>query len=153
MENLWRGLHEGVISLVCSDHAPHTEEEKAGGLWSAPAGMACVETLAPLMINAVSEGRLSINQVAALLSENPAKLYGLYPRKGSLLPGTDADITIIDPKIEYTIRKEDLHSKSKVTAFDGLRVKGRAMHTILRGRTIAKDGQIIGAPGGQFIKA
>ncbi|MCL1905520.1 MAG: dihydroorotase family protein [Clostridiales bacterium] len=153
MEDLWRGLSRGVISLVCSDHAPHTEEEKAGGLATAPAGMASVETLAPLMINAVSEGRLTINQLAAILSENPAKLYGLYPRKGSLLPGTDADITIIDPQAEYTIRKEDLHSISKVTPFDGWRVKGRAVQTILRGRTVAKDGQITGAPGGRFIKA
>jgi dihydroorotase (multifunctional complex type) len=153
MEELWRGLEQGVISLVCSEHAPHTEEEKAGGLWTAPAGMASVETLAPLMINAVSEGRLSINQLAAILSENPAKLYGLYPRKGSLLPGTDADITIIDPEVEYTIRKEDLHSISKVTPFDGWRIKGRAVQTILRGRTIAQDGQIVGGPGGQFIKA
>ena len=150
-EELWQGLSEGVISLVCSDHAPHTEEEKAGGLWTAPAGMASVETLAPLMINAVSEGRLTINQVAALLSENPAKLYGLYPRKGSLLPGTDADITIIDPQVEYTINKEDLHSISKVTPFDGWRLKGRPVQTILRGATIAKDGQIVGSPGGQFI--
>jgi dihydroorotase-like cyclic amidohydrolase len=142
-----------VISLVCSDHAPHTEEEKAGGLWSAPAGMASVETMAPLMINAVSEGRLSINQLAALLAENPAKLYGLYPRKGSLIPGTDADITIIDPKAEYTIRKEDLHSISKVTPFDGWHMKGRAVQTILRGRTIAQDGKLVGGPGGQFIKA
>ena len=151
-EKLWHGLRAGIISLVCSDHAPHTEEEKAGGLWTAPAGMASVETLAPLMINAVSEGYLSINQLAAILSENPAKLYGLYPRKGSLLPGTDADITIIDPLAEYTIRKEDLHSISKVTPFDGWHMRGRATQTILRGRTIAQDGQIIGNPGGQFLK-
>ncbi|MCL1975222.1 MAG: dihydroorotase family protein [Firmicutes bacterium] len=152
-EELWRGLHEGVISLVCSDHAPHTEEEKAVGLKNSPAGMASVETLAPLMINAVSEGRLSINQLAAILSENPAKLYGLYPQKGSLLPGTDADITIIDPMAEYTIHKEDLHSISKVTPFDGWPMKGRVSQTILRGATIAKDGQIIGGPSGKFIKA
>jgi allantoinase len=153
MEELWRGLHEGVISLVCSDHAPHTEAEKAAGLWEGPAGMASVETLAPLMINAVSEGRLSINQLAAVLSENPAKLYGLYPRKGSLIPGTDADITIIDLEASYTIQKDDLHSISKVTPFDGWPIKGRAVQTILRGRTIAKEGQIVGNPGGQFIKA
>ena len=151
MEELWRGLRQGVLSLVCSDHAPHTEEEKAGGLWTSPAGMASVETLAPLMINTVSEGRLTINQLAAILSENPAKLYGLYPRKGSLLPGTDADITIIDPQAEYIIRKDDLHSISKVTPFDGWRLKGRAVQTILRGRTVAKDGQIVGAPSGEFI--
>ncbi|MCL1816178.1 MAG: dihydroorotase [Clostridiales bacterium] len=151
-EELWRGLNEGVISLVCSDHAPHTKEEKAGSLWNAPAGMASVETLAPIMINAVSEGRLYINQLAALLSENPAKLYGLYPRKGSLLPGTDADITIIDPQAHYTIQANDLHSISKVTPFDGWPMKGRVVQTILRGQTIAKNGQIIGGPIGQFIK-
>ena len=151
-EALWQGLRDGVISLVCSDHAPHTPEEKAADLWQAPAGMAAVETLAPIMINAVSEGRLSINQLAAVLSENPAKLYGIYPQKGSLLPGTDADITIIDPAAEYTIHNADLHSKSKVSAFDGFRVKGRAVQTILRGQTIAQDGEIVAEPGGRFIR-
>jgi len=81
-ERLWKGIAEGVVSIVCSDHAPHTEQEKDGDLWSIPAGMCGVETLAPLMLNAVSQNRLSLSQVAAVSSENPAKQFGIFPQKG-----------------------------------------------------------------------
>jgi len=149
---LWGGLRNGVLSIVSSDHAPHTEEEKMGDLWSIPAGMACVETLVPLMINEVSKGKITINDLAAVLSENPAKLFGIYPGKGSLKVGTDADITIIDLNQIHTVRKVNLHSKSKVTPFDGLELRGAPVATIVRGKTVMRNGQIIGEPTGKFIK-
>jgi len=151
-ETLWQGLKEGVLSFVCSDHAPHTEAEKSGDLWNSPAGMASIETLAPLMINAVSEGKITLNQLAAVLSENPAKMFGIYPEKGSLQVGTDADITIVDMDVKSTIKKENLHSKSKVTPFDGFQLTGAPVATIIRGRTVARDGQIVAAPSGKFIR-
>lgn len=150
-EALWAGLVDGTISFVCSDHAPHTESEKDGDLWSIPAGMCGVETLAPLMLDAVSKGKLTINDVAALLSEGPAKLFNVYPKKGSVLVGTDADLTIVDMEKEYMIKREDLHSKSKVTAFDGFKVKGKPVYTIVRGNIVMQDGKLNSHPSGQLV--
>lgn len=144
---IWEGISDGTISHVCSDHAPHTEAEKDGDLWSIPAGMCGVETMAPLMLNAVNEDKLSLTKFVKLMSEEPAKLFGIYPQKGSLQLGTDADITIVDLKVEKTIKRENLHSKSKVTAYDGFEVKGWPVQTIVRGKTVMKDGQIVGDPG------
>lgn len=149
---LWRGIADGTISLVCSDHAPHTEEEKNGDLWSIPAGMCGVETLAPLMINAVSEGKITMEKLVKLLAEEPAKLFGVYPQKGSLQPGTDADITIVDLNKTFTIKRENLHSKGKVTAFDSFNIKGIPVYTIVRGQVVMKDRDILGDPTGQIIK-
>ncbi|HHT64409.1 MAG: allantoinase AllB [Bacillota bacterium] len=151
-EVLWQGIKTGVLSMVSSDHAPHTEEEKKGDLWTSPAGMASIETLASLMINEVSQGRITINQLVSVLSENPAKVFGIYPEKGSLEVGTDADITIVDLNVKSTIKKEQLHSKSKITPFDGYNITGAPVQTIVRGRTVAKNGQIVGEPGGKFIR-
>lgn len=151
-EKLWEAIKDGVISLVCSDHAPHTSKEKDGALWEIPSGMCGVETLAPLMIDAVNNNKLTIHELVLLLSENPAKLFGLYPRKGSLELGTDADITLIDMNKEFTIWEENLHSVSKVTAFDGLKIKGIPVGTVVRGKTVMKDGNICGKPFGEFIR-
>lgn len=151
-QKLWEGLREQVISLVCSDHAPHTEEEKEGDLWSIPAGMCGVETLAPLMIHAVNEGKITLKQLAQLLSENPAKLFGIYPKKGSLQVGTDADLTIIDLNKKHVIKRENLHSKGRVTAYDGFKIKGVPVATIVRGKTIMKDGKIVSEPNGRLVR-
>ncbi|MDQ0412313.1 dihydroorotase [Mesobacillus stamsii] len=150
-EELWSGIEDETISIVCSDHAPHTEEEKDGDLWSIPAGMCGVETLAPLMLNAVNDGKLTLQQVCELLSVNPAKQFGIYPQKGSLSVGTDADITIVDMNKEMVIRRENLHSKSKVTAFDQFPVKGVPVQTIVRGITVMEDGQIVSKPIGRMV--
>src|SRR5699024_1090062 len=99
-DKLWRGIADVTISSVCSDHAPHTGEEKSGNIWSMPAGMCGVETIVPLMLNAVNEGKLSILKFAQLLSSNTAKNFDIFPKKGSLMVGTDADITIIDMDID-----------------------------------------------------
>ncbi|GGE27514.1 allantoinase [Pullulanibacillus camelliae] len=152
-ERLWQGLQDGTISWVCSDHAPHTPEEKAGDLWSIPAGMCGVETLAPLMIHAVSEGKLTKGQLAQVLAENPAKTFNLYPNKGSLEVGSDADLTIVDFNQAFKIKREHLHSKSKVTAYDGFMTQGAPVQTIVNGHTVMKDGQIIKTHSGQFFTA
>lgn len=150
-DRLWEGLTKGVFSLVCSDHAPHTLEEKQRSIWEAPAGMCGVETLVPMMLNEVSSGRLTLHDIVKLLSSNPAKLYGIYPQKGSLAPGADADITIIDLEKEHTIRLENLHSKSKVSAYDGVKVKGMPVMTIVNGRLVMEDGKIVSKPTGKLV--
>ncbi|MBB6448426.1 allantoinase [Geomicrobium halophilum] len=143
-EAIWEGINDGTITVVCSDHAPHTEKEKYGGkLSEIPAGMCGVETMVPLMLNAVNEGKLTLNRFVALLAENPAQLYGVSHRKGTFTPGSDGDITIVDMEKTGTIRKEDLHSKSKITAFDGRSTKGWPVRTIISGHTVMQDGMIV----------
>lgn len=151
-DRLWEGIKNKTISLVCSDHAPHTAEQKDGALWDIPAGMCGVETLAPVMIDAAGRGRITLNEVVQLLSENPAKLFGIYPNKGSMEVGTDADFTLVDMNKNHLIREEELHSISKVTAFDGYETKGYPVGTIVRGKTVMKDGKIVSEPFGKFIK-
>ena len=149
---LWEGIDKGIISLVCSDHAPHTAKQKNGELWDIPSGMCGVETLAPLMIDAVNKKKINIHQLVSLLSENPAKLFGIYPQKGSIEIGTDADFTLIDMNAKMTIKEENLHSVSKITAFDGYEVEGKPVGTIVRGKTVMRNGEIINKPFGQFIR-
>lgn len=149
---LWHAVKDGTFSLICSDHAPHTHEEKTLPLFEAPAGMCGVETLAPMMLNEVTSGKITLHELVKLLSVNPAKLYGIYPQKGSISPGADADLTIIDLEKEYTIRTEDLHSVSKVTAYDGTSIKGMPVMTIVNGNIVMKDGEIVSSPIGQLVK-
>ncbi len=151
---LWQGLVDGTIDSMGSDHAPHTEEEKKGSLFQIPAGMCAVETMVPLMLHGVSQGRITKTRLAKVLSENTAKLYGIYPEKGSLEIGTDADITIVDFTKEHTIRKNELYSISKVTAFDGFQTKGLPAATIVRGRVVMENGELTCEESkGRFIKA
>lgn len=151
---LWEGVSEGVIDSIGSDHAPHTEAEKEGSLFQIPSGMCGIETIVPLMLQGVREKKISENRLAAVLSENTAKLYGLYPRKGSMEIGTDADFTIVDYEKEKTIRSKGLFSVSKVSAFDGFRIKGMPVMTMLRGKVLMKDGVLTAEEsGGTFIKA
>ena len=149
---LWEGLKDGTLSFVCSDHGPHSKEEKQKGFWEAPAGGATIETMSMVMIDAMNKGKITENEVAKFLSENPAKEYGTYPMKGSLMVGTDADFAIVDPDIEYTFHQESLHSRTKLSPYDGMQFKGKVVQTILRGNTIAKDGEIVGKPTGHFIR-
>lgn len=151
-DEIWRGIADGTISSVCSDHAPHTEEEKSGNLWTMPAGMCGVETIVPLMLNAVNEGKISMLKFAELLSSNPAKNFDVFPKKGSLMVGTDADITIIDMDEEWTIKREELHSKSKITAYDGFNVVGKPIQTIVRGKTVMKNNEVIKTDVGRLVK-
>ncbi|MBM7599092.1 allantoinase [Virgibacillus halotolerans] len=150
-DRLWEGIKEGTLSFVCSDHAPHTPEEKEGDLWNVPAGMCGVETLAPLMLNAVSDKKITFQKLVSLLSTNPAKQFGVYPQKGALQVGSDADLTIVDMNKQAIIKKEKLHSKSKVTAYDGVQIKGMPVMTIVRGTIVMKDGQIYAEPIGSLI--
>ncbi|GIM48016.1 amidohydrolase [Collibacillus ludicampi] len=151
-EALWSGLLDGTISLVCSDHAPHTLEEKNGDLFSIPAGMCGVETMLPLMLNEVNRGTITLPFVVQKLSENPAKLFNIYPKKGALEPGADADIVLVNMSMKKEIRNENLHSKQPLTAFHGTLIKGWPVATFLRGQQIVQNGQVIGEPVGELIK-
>ena len=146
-EGLWDALDRGIIDIIASDHAPHTAAEKALALWDAPAGLCGVETLLPLMLNEATCGNISLCDIARLLSEAPAKIWGIYPRKGNLLPGADADFTIVDMNKKRTISADSLHSKSKTTPYDGTQTQGSVECTVVRGKFIVKDGQLTGEKG------
>jgi len=144
---LWEAIEKKIIDMIASDHAPHTAAEKALPLWDMPAGLCGVETLIPLLLNEVNKGSLSLNDFTRLASENPAKIWGIYPQKGSLEPGADADITIVDMNKKITIKKEKLYSKSKTSPYDGMKVQGAAVATIVRGKFVMKDGELTGEKG------
>ena len=151
-EALWKGLLEGIVEVIATDHSPHSPEEKIKeNIWEAIPGFTGVETSVPLMLTQVNEGRLSINTYVKHASENPARLFNLYPRKGVIQIGSDADFTIVDMAKEGIIQSKKLHSKTKITPFDGWKVKGLPVCTIVRGKVVMKDGEIVGKPQGEFI--
>jgi len=149
---LWEAVGKGSIQTIASDHAPHTAGEKAKAFMKAPAGLCGVETLVPLILNEVNKGSLSLNDFVRLSSEEPAKVWGLYPRKGALITGADADFTIVDMNMKKTIREKELHSKSKTSPYDGMEVQGLPVATIVRGVLVMRDGELTGEKGyGAFV--
>ena len=151
-EGLWRGIRDGIIDTLASDHAPKPKEID-DDFFKAPYGSPQAETLLAVTYDdGVNTGRISLPRLVQLLSETPAKIFGYYPRKGTIQVGSDADFTIVDMGMEGVIRSEDLHSKSKITPFDGWKVKGLPVYTIVRGNVVMKDGKIMGKPHGELIR-
>jgi len=149
-EALWRALNSGVIDAIASDHAPYPKEEKDKGwenIFDAPSGGTGIQTQLSLMLDSVDRGKTTLKRLVETYSANPARIMGLYPRKGALVPGADADIVIVDPDAAFQIKGEDLYSKQKVTAFEGYRGKGVPVTTIVRGEIIMEEGTVIGKPG------
>jgi allantoinase len=144
---LWDALGARTIDMLATDHAPHTAAEKALTLWESPAGLAGVETFVPLMLTEVNNNRLSINDFVRLSSEMPAKVWGIYPQKGSMQNGTDADFTIVDMEKKNKILVNKLHYKNKTSPYNGMDVQGSVVSTIVRGKFILKDGSLTGTKG------
>lgn len=137
---LWAALLDGSIDMIATDHAPHTPEEKTrNDIWTVDCGFPGVETQMPLMLDEVNTGRMSICDYVRMSSYNPARIWGLYPRKGSLQPGADADIAMVDLGRAHTIRDAEIQSRSKISPWDGRQVKGLPVHTLVRGRFVMKD--------------
>ena len=148
-EPIWQALLDGGIDVIATDHAPHTSEEKTrNDIWTVDCGFPGVETQMPLMLTEVNAGRMSICDYVRMSSYNPARIWGLYPRKGALLPGSDADIAIVDLAREHTIRDAEIQSRSKISPWDGRRVKGLPIHTLVRGRFIMKDRALVAGTKG-----
>jgi dihydroorotase len=135
--SLWRALAEGLIDTIGSDHAPHLRAAKESQ--SPPSGMPGVGTSLPLMLDASNRGLISLERVVALMSRNPARIFGLKG-KGSLDAGADADITLVDTAEERTVRSEDLHYKCGWTPYEGLALKGWPVITIVGGSVAYRDG-------------
>ena len=148
---LWNAVKKGVICALGSDHAPHTREEKLKEVWEASAGFTGVQTFLPLMLDQALRGKLPLTKISELMSVNPAKLFGIYPRKGTLRVGSDGDLVIVDPNGETVISEENLYAKYPVTPFIGWRLKGEVKYTILRGTIIAVNGKVVGEARGRWV--
>jgi dihydroorotase len=142
-DQLWQGVADGTLDMIATDHAPHSAAEKhREDIWCADCGFTGVETQMPLMLTQVQAGRMTLNDYVRMTSTAPAKAFGLFPRKGALIPGADADLVIIDLEREDVVNSEVLQSKSPSTPFDHAAVKGVPIHTLVRGRFVMRDRQL-----------
>lgn len=148
---LWRGLGDGSIDIVTSEHAPGERTEKEVGwtdIWKAWGGVPAIETMLPVMLSeGVSKRHLSLTTLQRVCCESPAKIFGLYPRKGTIRKGADADLVVIDLKAKRKVRAEDLHYKVSWTPYEGWMMKGWPIMTIRRGEILYENGQLTGRPG------
>jgi dihydroorotase len=149
---MWRLLADGAFTHVATDHAPSTKPQKlAGDIWDAPFGLPGLDTTSRILLDAAASGRLRWSDVARRYAEEPARRYGLWPAKGSLRDGADADIVLVDPEATVTIRDEDVLSKAGWTPFAGRRTRGDVVRVFLGGREIARDGEPRDERMGRFI--
>ncbi|MBV8594337.1 MAG: dihydroorotase [Caulobacteraceae bacterium] len=148
---LWAGLASGVADVLGSDHAPHTREEKARPYPASPSGMPGVQTLLPVMLTHVAEGRLTLERLVDLTSHGPNRVFGVAG-KGRIAEGYDADLTLVDLKARRTLRHGDMATRSGWTPFDGLEAKGWPMATIIRGVSVVRDGEVTAPGAGEPVR-
>jgi dihydropyrimidinase len=155
-ERLWALVEAGAVDLVATDHCDYTAAQKTArdDFTQTPGGLPGVETLLPLMFTyGVDAGRLTLPQLAAMLSANPARTWGLWSRKGALRPGSDADLVVYDPQPEGVIAAKDLRHLAGYSPYEGMRVQGRVKATISRGHVIYREGRLVGRKGrGRFVR-
>ena len=150
-EALWQGVREGVVDVLGSDHAPHSREEKAAAYPASPSGMPGVQTMLPLMLDHVAAGRLSLARLMDLLCAGPARVYGIAG-KGRLATGYDADLTLVDLGAKRRIEASWLASKCGWSPFEGREVRGWPVATIVRGRQVMREGELLGTAHGVPIR-
>jgi len=154
---LWGGVRRGDISVIATDHCPffygREKQLGKGDFTKAPGGAPGVEARIPLMYAQVGAGRITLEQFVALCCANPARLFGLYPKKGVIAEGSDADIVLIDPELKSPLTLDMLHENCDYTPYEGFPLSGYPSMTISRGEVIALDGCFIGKKGrGRFLK-
>lgn len=156
---LWEGLADGSLMAVTTDHSPFTVEEKERArtdIWRTPPGSPGVEELVLGMVDAALKGRMSLNKAVSLISTNGAKRFGVYPQKGVIAAGADADLVLHDPRQTTTIHADMLFSKARACdkLYEGITYQGRIRRTIVNGRTVFLDGEVTGQRGwGKFVRA
>ncbi len=149
---LWDRVEAGDVDLFGSDHAPHQLEEKERPPTEVAPGMPQLETALPSLLDAVSRDRLSFATIGELYAERPARIHGLYPKKGTLQVGADADFVVVDPDADWTVDAGAFESAGEYSPFDGVTLTGRPVATYQRGTRIAEDMSVVGeAGGGQFL--
>lgn len=155
VEALWKGIDDGTVDLIGTDHAPHTKEEKDVGwkdMWKSPGGEPQIQDYLKLFLTAVNEGKLTLDKLVRITSYNPARIFGVLPRKGVIQVGSDADLVIVDMNKEETITNETTYTRVGWTPYHGRKVKGVPVYTIVRGKVVMRDGKVVGKPGdGEFV--
>jgi len=160
-EAIWQGLRDGLFDVFSSDHAPTRYDDPKGKMIRGtkasfryvPNGVPGIETRLPLLFSAgVVEGRLDLPRFVALTAANPARLYGLYPRKGTVAVGSDADLVLWDPARKGTIANSRLHHAVDFTPYEGMAIKGAPVLALSRGEVVCREGELVAAPGrGAFL--
>lgn len=151
VEDLWQCVLDGLVDVIGSDHSPCSWDEKEKGLeniWKAWGGVSGVQMLLTVMISEGYHRRgLPLTSIVRLLSVNPARLYGIGDKKGSIRPGLEADFAVVDPNETWTLTEDLLYNKNKFSAYTGYEYKGRVKQTYVRGKLVYKEGQVIAEPG------
>jgi len=154
-QELWRGLRSGDLDVVATDHCPFTVAQKRqgeGDFTKIPNGLPGVEDRLTLVFQGTADGRLSLNRWVEVVATAPAKLFGLYPRKGTIAPGADADLVIFDPAAERTISEKTHHMNVDYSCYEGMRVRGTPETVMQRGRILVDNGTFHGKPGaGRYL--
>lgn len=154
INHLWLAAADGTIDTIGSDHClRYSQIKEKAGIWDASPGMGGVGSMLPIMISeGVNKDRITIEKLIKLTSENAAKIWGIYPRKGALSPGSDADIAIVDPNLEWVLTSKNLRSASDYTVFEGMKIKGKVTKTFIRGELVAEDGELVKEyPTGKYV--
>jgi len=155
MAAIWDAINDGTIDIIDSDHAPHTLQDLERfrqDPWTGPFGSPQYDHMLAVLLTDVHRGKLSLATLVRVFSENPARLLGLYPRKGALLPGSDADLVIVDAEHEWVASDETVYTKVKWTPYRGWTLRGKPVLTMLRGTVIMQDGRVTGKPGyGRYV--
>lgn len=154
IDALWDGIKDGYIQTLGSDHITSKTESKKGSIWDASLGFAGTATLLPVLLSeGVHKRKISLEKVAEITSYNVAKIFNLYPKKGSIKIGSDADLTIIDLEKEKIVKHAMLNSSSDFSIYENWHLKGWPILTMVRGNVVMRDGEVIGKRGfGKFIK-
>ncbi|HVV94085.1 MAG TPA: dihydroorotase [Hyphomicrobiales bacterium] len=150
-DGIWWGLNQGVVDVLGSDHAPHTLEEKARAYPASPSGMPGVQTLVPVMLDHVAAGRLTLQRFVDLTSAGPQRLFGIAC-KGRMAVGYDADLTVVDLKRRETITRDWVASKSGWSPFEGMTVTGWPVGTVIRGRRVMWEGELVAPATGEPVR-
>jgi dihydroorotase (multifunctional complex type) len=153
LDAMWAALASGAIDFMSSDHAPATAAQKRdGSIWDVHFGLPGVDTTLSVLLDGAAAGRITHERVVEAYAEAPARTYGLYPAKGSLEPGADADIVLVDPHARWTVRDADVLSRAGWSPYAGRTLTGRAVRTYVRGTLAASAGEVLAAPGtGRFV--
>lgn len=155
-DRLWRGIQEGDIKIIGTDSVPHTKRSgyKKGGFWHCKVGVnnQTLDTLPLLYDKGVHSGRIDLQRLVEITSSNAAKMYGIYPKKGAIQKGSDADLVILDPNKEQTLGVERSRGESDYSLWQGRKAYGVPVMTLLRGQVVAEHGEIVGKADGKYIE-
>ncbi len=156
-DELWEAVNDGTVDCMLLEHAPHHKKEVLAAeknVWEAPGGLAAIQDMVPLLLTQINKGKTTLERFALLTAENPARLAGIWPRKGAIQVGSDADFCIVDMNAQKTIRHEDVISHVEFTPWNGYVAKGLPVYTIVRGVVVMDHGQVVGKMGhGQYVPA